>query len=223
MSSSTAQTTSVQRIPQQFRAVILDYGRVLCHSPYPDEIKRMADLLGLSEQQFWAAFEKYRPAYDEGCSYRDFWNNMARGTGVQLSAADMAQLVKWDVEMWIHFDQSMLDWMKVIQAAGYKTALLSNAPIEFAEYMRANVEWLKTFDVSIFSAEIRLIKPGPGIFRRCLQELGVEAQEALFIDDVAANVEGARAAGLAAVGFSSMAQLAGDLETLGFQPLPEFS
>ncbi len=223
MSSNIAQTTSTDRIPQQFRAVILDYGRVLCHGPYPHELKRMADLLGLTEGQFWAAFEKYRPAYDEGCSCEDFWNNMAQGSGTQLRPEQISQLSNWDVEMWTHFDQPMLDWAHKLQQAGYKTALLSNAPLEFAQYMRANVPWMKAFNASIFSAEVKVIKPGAGIFRRCLQQLGVDAHEALFVDDVPVNVEGARVAGLSAVLFSSISQLADELDALGFQPLPELA
>ena len=50
-------------------------------------------------------------------------------------------------------------------------------------------------------------KPGPEIFALALRRFGVAPADCLFIDDVAANVAGARAAGLAAVQFTSAAAL----------------
>jgi FMN phosphatase YigB (HAD superfamily) len=43
--------------------------------------------------------------------------------------------------------------------------------------------------------------------------------EALFIDDIAANVEGARALGIEAIRFESIAQLAMDVQPFGL-PVP---
>ncbi len=224
MSSTTAQATSEQSIPRQFRAIILDYGRVLAYSPSFAAIERFCGVFGWNEQQFWNAFATYRDAYDEGvCSSQEFWQNMGRGTGAQLTDEIITNLRAWDVEMWTCLDQSMLNWVKSLQEAGYKIALLSNAPLDFAVYARKHLAWLKSFDATIFSAEIGLVKPGAAIFQLCLKQLGVEPQQALFIDDLAVNVEGARAAGLTAIKFSSPSQLAADLSQMGFDPLPEGS
>jgi len=48
------------------------------------------------------------------------------------------------------------------------------------------------------SAQFRLAKPEPDVFRACLEALGVAPAEALFFDDKPDNAKGARRAGLRA-------------------------
>ncbi len=57
------------------------------------------------------------------------------------------------------------------------------------------------------SSFAKLTKPDRAIFDLALRRFGVAARDCLFIDDVAANVAGARAAGIAAVQFTSAAAL----------------
>jgi putative hydrolase of the HAD superfamily len=58
-------------------------------------------------------------------------------------------------------------------------------------------------------------KPAPAVYRRCLDALAVAPRETLFVDDNAANVDGARAAGLRGHCFLSQAELAEALVRLG--------
>ena len=62
---------------------------------------------------------------------------------------------------------------------------------------------LSCFKDVIVSSFAKLVKPDRAIFELALRRFGVAAQDCLFIDDVAANVAGARAAGIAAVQFTS--------------------
>ena len=66
------------------------------------------------------------------------------------------------------------------------------------------------------SAEFGVAKPDPEIFRRCLQALEVTADRALLVDDNAANVRGALAAGLDAVHFTGLPALDQALAARGF-------
>jgi 2-haloacid dehalogenase len=66
---------------------------------------------------------------------------------------------------------------------------------------------LSCFSGVIVSSFARLTKPDRAIFDLALRRFGVAARDCLFIDDVAANVAGARAAGIAAVQFTSAAAL----------------
>jgi FMN phosphatase YigB (HAD superfamily) len=66
-------------------------------------------------------------------------------------------------------------------------------------------------------------KPDPAIYRHTLAELGVEPEEALFIDDKRINVEAARALGIQAIEFSSVEGLRAGLIAAGLDaelPLP---
>jgi HAD superfamily hydrolase (TIGR01509 family) len=52
------------------------------------------------------------------------------------------------------------------------------------------------FDVIFNTAELGVAKPDPDVFHLVLDQLGVRSQDALFIDDLAPNVDGARSVGL---------------------------
>ncbi len=65
------------------------------------------------------------------------------------------------------------------------------------------------------SAEFGARKPDPAVYRLCLARLGVEPQAALFIDDSAANVAGAQAAGLAGHHSVGPDDLAAELQRRG--------
>ena len=46
------------------------------------------------------------------------------------------------------------------------------------------------------SAEEKLVKPNPDIFRALLERFGLEAERCFFVDDSPSNVEGAMGVGL---------------------------
>ncbi|HEY8489921.1 MAG TPA: HAD-IA family hydrolase, partial [Dehalococcoidia bacterium] len=58
-------------------------------------------------------------------------------------------------------------------------------------------------------------KPEARIYRLTLERLGLPAEAAVFVDDVEANVEGARAVGMAGVRFVDYQGLVRDLRALG--------
>jgi 2-haloacid dehalogenase len=79
---------------------------------------------------------------------------------------------------------------------------------------------MENFTFKTFSGEVKLIKPDPAIYEHTLRGLGVTAAEALFVDDRKTNIQAARALGILALQFRSIAQLKDDLEALGFPILP---
>ncbi|MDO5648285.1 HAD-IA family hydrolase [Paracoccus sp. (in: a-proteobacteria)] len=72
-----------------------------------------------------------------------------------------------------------------------------------------------SFGVTIVSGTEAVIKPDPRIFQILCDRAGVTPAECLFIDDSAANVAGARAAGMAAHHFTTPELLERDLTERG--------
>jgi glucose-1-phosphatase len=70
-------------------------------------------------------------------------------------------------------------------------------------------------DRACVSAEFGARKPDPEVYRRCLVRLGAEPAAALFVDDSAANVAGAREAGLHGCEFVDAEALATELAGYG--------
>jgi putative hydrolase of the HAD superfamily len=189
-------------------AVVFDYGGVLCHPPATADIDCLAASFGLPRDKFWRMYGRLRGPYDRGMmDAREYWRTMAQCAGVLLSEAQFASLQAIDLAMWSGYNDSMLELAAQLREAGVKTGILSNMVTEMLEKLRAEADWLPLFDVQVYSCDLGLVKPDEAIYDRLIQELGVAPSRTLFVDDIAANVEGARRAGLQAVLFESEPQL----------------
>ena len=71
-----------------------------------------------------------------------------------------------------------------------------------------------TFDTVIISAEARLMKPDPEIYRLALRNLNVPATDAAFIDDTPANIEAANELGIHGILFDNPAHMRRQLAAL---------
>jgi putative hydrolase of the HAD superfamily len=203
------------------RAVILDYGMVLCQPPTPEEIGRMVSLLRVDADRFSQLWGHNRDLYDRGdISPERYWSQLAEAARVKLMPEQLEQLCRWDIEMWAHENSVMVEWAREVRSSGIKTAILSNMHRDMIAYARENFAWLSAFDHLTFSADVRLVKPEPAIYEHSLRGVGVAAPEALFVDDREANVHGARRLGMSAIQFQSMAQLRDELKQLDFPVLP---
>jgi putative hydrolase of the HAD superfamily len=205
----------------EIRAIILDYGEVLCLQPTEQQIFRMADLFGIGSPQFQTLYEKNRLAYDRGDLSPDrYWFAFADEPGVRLAANKIPLLRAWDVEMWSNTNPVMIAWLEALQQSGLRTALLSNMHADMVAKVRGEFDWIRKLDCAVFSHEVRLAKPELRIYQHCLEALGTNARETLFIDDREVNITAARTIGLAAIRFASVPQLRAELERLEFRVLP---
>jgi len=98
-----------------------------------------------------------------------------------------------------------------LDAAGVPLYALSNWARETFPIARARFPFLARFRGIVVSGEERVAKPDPRIYRILLDRYRLEPAGCLFIDDVAGNVEGARAAGMQAVLYTSPAELRREL------------
>ena len=202
-------------------AVILDYGQVLAYSARPEDFGRMAKILNSSFETFYTLWQETRDPYDRGdLTPEEYWLKLSAQANRSIDRSQIEILRKVEVEIWSHLDQGMLDWVSQLRTAGIKTGLLSNMPSDLVTYLRATCEWMENFVFKTFSSEVRMIKPDPAIYEHTLHGLGVSASESLFVDDREINIQAARALGMHAIQFDSIAQLREDLEAMSFPILP---
>jgi putative hydrolase of the HAD superfamily len=82
-----------------------------------------------------------------------------------------------------------------LKAGGTRLALLSNAGPDFGSYFRHGPLG-DFFGACYVSGELELLKPHPEIYQHVLDDMGITAAEAVFIDNREANVRGAEALGI---------------------------
>jgi glucose-1-phosphatase len=97
----------------------------------------------------------------------------------------------------------------------YRVLLLSNTNVIHFEMIRDRYPIMRHFDHCVLSYEVGAMKPAPEIYREAVARAGCSPGEIFFTDDIAVNVEGARAHGIDAVQFHSLPQLEEDMCSRG--------
>jgi epoxide hydrolase-like predicted phosphatase len=109
-------------------------------------------------------------------------------------------------------NQALIDYMRELRQRGYRMAICTNNVREWEPLWRAKLPVDEIFDVVVDSAFVGVRKPEARIYELTLQRLGVDAPQALLIDDIELNCTAARELGLAAVWFRSTEQAIADIE-----------
>jgi putative hydrolase of the HAD superfamily len=187
------------------RAVIFDFGNVLCFPPAPEKIAHAARFCGLAEHAFLETFWKERLAYDAGrLTPLEYWTSV---TDAEFAGKNLGELIAIEVDFWNDYDARPFHWIADLRAAGIRVGILSNLPRVLGEDLRKKhfLEkcFLDHFDHVTFSYELLAVKPEASIYRHAVEGLGIAAPEALFIDDKLPNVHGAIEAGLRAELFTT--------------------
>ena len=105
--------------------------------------------------------------------------------------------------------------LKRLSAAGVPLYAITNYSSEKFAETRARFPFFELFRDIVVSGDERMLKPEAAIFRLCLDRNGLSAQDCLFIDDAAHNVQGARGVGIDAIHFESPEQLERELTQRG--------
>lgn len=125
------------------------------------------------------------------------------------------KLLRFQDRFWAgdELDEALVETIRHLQAS-YKTALLSNAWLDLRGHLENTWKIIDAFDKLIISAELGMAKPDPRIYQKAVEAVGVEPQEAVFIDDFEHNIEGARNAGIHGIHFRSAEQALKELGEL---------
>ena len=101
--------------------------------------------------------------------------------------------------------------------AGRDVTLLTNFAADTFIEARQMFSFLDLPRGGTVSGQIGLIKPEVAIYDRHAQDFGLEPRHTVFIDDVAATVEGARAAGWQAILFTGAGAMKAERAALGVE------
>lgn len=103
----------------------------------------------------------------------------------------------------VQFDY-VIPWMRALKKAGYRIYILSNYGKWTYDSTKDNaLSFLSEVDGGIFSYEIKIIKPDIKIYQALLEKYNLNPEECVFMDDLEANIAGAKAAGINGIVFTS--------------------
>ncbi|OGC00309.1 hypothetical protein A2V82_11590 [candidate division KSB1 bacterium RBG_16_48_16] len=110
------------------------------------------------------------------------------------------------------------DVVEIAQKLSRQTriSLISNTDELHYEYILEKYPELFIFEQPTTSFQVHSLKPEPVIYRSALSKLGIEAQQALFIDDKPENIAGANAVGMPGILFTNAENLILELNQYNF-------
>lgn len=189
------------------RVVIFDYGEVISLSPSEADQQALLRVAGVEADSFWEPYWRHRTELDQGTlSIHDYWRRIEADTGAQWSESTLHLLWVTDFRGWLSVEPGTIDVLVDLRDGGTRLALLSNAGADFGSYFRQGLLG-SLFEQVFVSGELLLVKPDAAIFLHALDELGIDAAHAVFIDNKAENVEGAEAIGITGHVFTGAADL----------------
>lgn len=199
----------------EIKAVLFDYGNVLCMPQQPEDLGAMAACLGAPLNILTTLYWQMRDEYDLGTlDGRAYWTKIASKCGSPISEEQLCRLIDLDNLGWTRPNNVMTKWAAQLREGGIRTAIISNMPKEIREYLR-ECEWLPAFDHYTFSCDVNSVKPASDIYMSCLEGLRERPKHALFIDDRQMNVDAAVSLGIPSVVFSDAQTLQPYIQTLG--------
>jgi epoxide hydrolase-like predicted phosphatase len=194
-------------------AVYFDIGGVLVRTEDRTPRDSLAARLGISWDDLndlVFSGEKGQQAQMGQIGAGELWENVRRA--LRLPPEAMPQ-VRQEFFSGDRLDNTLLDRIRILHQH-YKTGIISNALDDTRSMIEGRWGMSDAFDSIIISAEVGVMKPEARIFHIALQSMGVQPGEAVFVDDFAHNVEGARAVGMHAIQFSNPEQVRQELEAI---------
>jgi glucose-1-phosphatase len=198
----------------KLRAIIFDIGRVLVRIDVSRAMQGLGAGGSLSPADLWTAIEK-DPRWADWqagrVSARDWYLHLNKRFSTNLTFEQFTEVWNRVLDPVPIHDDAFFKHL----AKGYRLAVLSNTDPIHVQHLEATYSFFNYFPVRIYSCSVGASKPDPLIYKEALRTLKVQAQEAVYIDDIAAYVEAAQRLGMGGIQFQSPAQLIESLKALG--------
>jgi glucose-1-phosphatase len=183
------------------RAVVFDVGGVLERVEDADTwLCWCRDLLGLGDEEFRSTYARV----DDGglvgvggLTENEYWQQWSAAFGLTAPQAEEIAAAFWD---WYcgEPDDELIAYAARLRST-HRVAILSNSAPGAREQEEARYGFAATFDPIVYSHEVGMAKPDRKIYALTCERIGVRPQEAVFLDDTQACVDGAAAYGMHAL------------------------
>jgi glucose-1-phosphatase len=199
--------------------ILFDLGNVLVPVGWEVAFRKLlphlpperASLLRGDRPAFMNLLREPAIALETGATDTDeFYGAMTEILGTDLNRDDF-------LEIWCNIfslDEGMISLGEEL-SRHYGTWLVSNTSRIHYEYIVEKFPRVVFYKDAALSFDLGVMKPAAAYYEKALQKFGVDRSQAVFIDDLEENVEGAVRAGIAGIVFHNRNQLVEELQKLG--------
>ena len=196
------------------KAVILDWGGVVCEDPSPGFVRRCSEKLNLDPRVLGPAIARRLEAFMKGATEPEFWAAVTNDLGT-----DPPQSPLWGealAAVYRPLDETIAI-AHALKRQGILLGLLTNTePPSKRFHLSLGYDF---FTARVFSCEENLAKPDPRIYELMALRLGLAPEECLMVDDKAENIQGAQDARMPGHLFTTSGQFKAELTRLGLLPI----
>jgi len=191
-------------VTDEIKLVLFDMDNVLCDYDRGKRVACLAELAGTSSEAVHAAIwdSGFELLGDSGAlDAADYLRGFGERIGYPLSLDEWVEARRRSMQA----NRAMLEMARRLRDT-VDIAVLTNNTTLVADHIDTLLPELRPlFGSRIYtSAQFKTAKPDPRCYRLCLSELQAAPDTVLFVDDLAANVAGAREAGLFAHHYNSV-------------------
>ena len=181
------------------RACLVDVYDTILESHFVSRMESLIAPLGIAIGDWLAEWDKMREDRDRGkLTAAESFARTLPAVGIEPEPALVADLARRDLELarrYARVCDDTVPFLEWLRSRGVLTALVSNCD----DTTRAKLTYLGVIplvDAVVLSCEVGSMKPYPEVYVTALEELGVAAVDALFIDDQPTFCVGAEAVGI---------------------------
>lgn len=195
------------------KAVVLDIGGVLEWTPSTGHVEQWEAALGLEPDELHRTMD-------------DVWRGGRLGTlteaQVEAAFAERLGLSPADLDafmtgFWEEYlgspNTELIEWFGGLRRR-CRTGIVSNSFVGAREREQERYGFEDLTEVIVYSHEVGLAKPDPEIYALVCRRLEVAPEEAVFLDDRQAAVEGAESIGMTGILFRDNGQAIAAIEAL---------
>jgi putative hydrolase of the HAD superfamily len=179
------------------KAVVFDYGGVICFNPTLKAEREVARLSGLPLNTLRKLNRKYRSEYDRGIyDTREYFKFILSAGGTFPDDSGLEIIAQTEMDCYRHLNPDTIQLMRDLKAAGFSLGVFSNMPHDFLAWVRKSIPAIAEADFGVFSCEHNLIKPEKAIYLKLKELSGHEFDEIVFFDDRPDNIAMAKKLGI---------------------------
>ena len=197
---------------KRIKAVIFDLGNVLIDFDHTIAAKRISGFTDKTPQEIFNLFfdSRLTGLFEEGkITPLNFFAEVKKMLNLKLNYNQFLPI--WNEIFFLSKNnQSVYNLVKILKGR-YKIALLSNINILHFEYLKKNFPIFHAFHNIVTSFEVGIRKPDPLIFKKALDLLQAQPQDAFYTDDRPEFTERASGMGIRGFVFTGIEQLKMDL------------
>ncbi len=181
-------------------AIFFDFGGVIQRTEYQSPRQHLAERFGMDYDdidKLVFTSESARRASLGEITEDAHWSNVL--TRLKRPTAEM-QTVRDEFFGGDVIDINLVHFIGSLRGK-FHTGLISNAWSGMRAFLEKE-KLIDLFDTVVISAEVGVMKPEARIYSIALEQAGVKAEAAVFVDDVQANVDACQALGMKGILFN---------------------